>query len=241
MRNVRDVGEVGDTFRRNDVAKIGGLLRKIGGVVSDVVKSDLTVGQEATTGDGKGRAVVRRRFLNELIEILIVSLRRFRRDVPFDVGFATVVDDGGNRERQGFKLFGSLTDKVGFAVAANRGQRVRIDVGVSNSQRDVFREEYRRGRGVSEFCARFLRAAGSIDDVTARAVGERAEERRIDVGAYAKRADRNASVDEFFDGRFKDFFVERRARAHASSDKDDGPVGGFVVIKRIDGDGEGFL
>ena len=237
-----DFDEIGQTFRVFDGAVGESLVDEFKRFVGRGVQGDLTRGEELRTGDRKGRAGIGGRVFDETVKVLVARFGRARGNAPSDFSFASVGDRRGDRNFDVFvERFGRFTDDVGFAVAADRRERARVDFGAGDRQRVFFRPVDGRGRGSGEARTGFFGGRFFFNDVTAGAVGQRAEHVFVDGRPDAESVDRDASVDEFFDRFAEDFFVKRRAGADAATDENDRAVGVFVEVERIGGDGKGFF
>ena len=234
--------EIGQTFRVFEIPVFNGLFDEFERFVGRGVQGDLTRGEHFGAGDRKSRAGIGGGVFDETIKILITRFRGARGDAPSDFGFATVGNRRGDRNFDVFvERFGRFADDVGFAVAADRRERARIDFGAGDRQRVFFRPVNGRGRGSGEAGTGFFGGRALFDDVTAGAVGQRAENVFVDGRPDAESVDRDARVDEFFDRFAEHFFVERRAGADAATDENDRAIGVFVEVERIGGDGKGFF
>ena len=235
------LNEAGETRGDGGFAAIRRLFGKIKGLIDRIADRDLIIGQDVASGDRESRAAVLRSALNELVKVLIRLARSLRSERPFDVGFATVGEDDRDRDRTGFQRGVGGTDQIGFAIATDRRKRIRINGGVAEFHFRFFRVEDRRGDGGGEGFARSLSVRVAFDEITARAVRQRAENVGVHDRADPVAAYRNARFDQHRRGFVKIFRVEGRARTDAATDKNDGAVGALVVIEGVGGDGEGFL
>ena len=218
------------------------MFRQLKRLVDRVANGDLIVRQNFASGNREGRARIFRGGLYELIQILVRLVRLLRGDVPFNVGFTTVGKDDRDRDVRALKRLRRGTDNIRFAVASERRKRIRIDGRVAEFDlRGLFREEDRSRRGGRKFSPRVLCVCAVLDEVAARSVGERSENRGVHDRADAVAVDRNASVDELFNRFFKDAFVKRRTGAHTATDKDERTIRALVVIEGVGRDREGLL
>ena len=178
------------------------------------------------------------------VELIMAFEEEFGAAIPEEDAekLTTVGKDDRDRDVRALKRLRRGTDNIRFAVASERRKRIRIDGRVAEFDlRGLFREEDRSRRGGRKFSPRVLRVCAVLDEVAARSVGERSENRGVHDRADAVAVDRNASVDELFNRFFKDAFVKRRTGAHTATDKDDRTIRALVVIEGVGRDREGLL